>query len=94
MLEGEVHVGDSFRIGGAEVMATTPRVPCYKLGCYKIGINFGRADVFKRLLLSRRSGFSFAVLREGAVRPGDAIERLARGEAGVSVADVNRLYAF
>lgn len=89
MLEGEVNVGDRFRIGGAEVVVTGPRVPCYKLA-----VKFGRADILKRFLLSRRSGFYFAVLREGLVKAGDAIERVGRDEGGVSVADIVRLFAF
>jgi MOSC domain-containing protein YiiM len=48
----------------------------------------------KRFLLSCRSGFYFAVLREGVVRAGDKIERLEHDEDGVSVADIIRLYAF
>ena len=35
--ESDVNIGDRFRIGTAEVMATAPRLPCYKLG-----IKFGR----------------------------------------------------
>ncbi|HSC71578.1 MAG TPA: MOSC domain-containing protein, partial [Candidatus Methylomirabilis sp.] len=37
LLEGQVHVGDRFRIGSAELMVTEPRLPCYKLG-----VRFGR----------------------------------------------------
>ena len=89
LLETEVNIGDRFRIGGAEVEVTQPRVPCYKLG-----IKFGRPDILKRFLVSRRSGFYFAVLREGEVRAGDKIERLEHDEDGVSIADIIRLYAF
>lgn len=89
LFEDEVYIGDRFRIGGAEVVATEPRVPCYKLG-----IKFGRADILKRFLLSRRSGFYFGVLREGVVQAGDEIERLSHDEASVSVTDIIRLYAF
>ena len=64
LLEKEVNIGDRFRIGDAEVVVTEPRVPCYKLG-----IKFGRADILKRFLASRRIGFYFAVLREGEVGP-------------------------
>lgn len=89
LLEKEVHIGDRFRIGEAEVVVTQPRVPCYKLA-----IKFGRDDILKRFLLSRRSGFYFAVLREGRVQTGDTIERLGRDSSGVSIADIIRLYAF
>jgi MOSC domain-containing protein YiiM len=89
LLEKEVNIGDRFRIGGAEVVVTEPRVPCYKLG-----IKFGRADILKRILASRRTGFYFAVLREGEVRAGGSLERLSHDENSVSIADIIRLYAF
>jgi MOSC domain-containing protein YiiM len=47
----------------------------------------------KRFHRSGRSGFYFAVVREGALGAGDSIERLARDEHGLTVADVVRLYA-
>jgi MOSC domain-containing protein YiiM len=88
MLEGEVCIGDRYRIGTAELVVTQPRMPCYKLG-----IRFGRADMIKRFLQSGRSGFYFAVGREGDVAAGDAIERIVRDERGLTVADVVALYA-
>jgi MOSC domain-containing protein YiiM len=88
LLETDVNIGDRFRIGTAEVMATAPRLPCYKLG-----IKFGRPHILKKLLATRYTGFYCAVLREGEVRAGDRIERLGRDEAGVSVDDVVHLYA-
>src|SRR5260370_11509887 len=63
LLEDAVNVGDGFRIGEAELMATEPRLPCYKLG-----IKFGRADIIKRFLQSRRTGLYFAVVNEGDVK--------------------------
>jgi MOSC domain-containing protein YiiM len=89
LLETEVNIGDRFRIGGAEVVVTEPRVPCYKLG-----IKFRRADILKRFLVSRRSGFYFGVLREGEVQAGDSLERLSHDKNSVSIADIIRLYAF
>ena len=62
--------------------------------CYKLGIKFGRADIIKRFLASRRSGFYFAVTREGMVGAGDALELIGREQQGISVADITRLYAF
>jgi len=69
------------------VAVTQPRMPCYKLG-----IKFGRNDIIKRFLASRRTGFYFSVVEEGEVRAGDAVELLAREENRVSVADITRLY--
>jgi len=45
-------------------------------------------------LQSRRSGFYFAVLREGKVEAGDVIELVSRDPHKVTVADITRLYAF
>jgi MOSC domain-containing protein YiiM len=87
--EESIYIGDRFRVGEAEVMATEPRMPCYKLG-----IKFGRTDIMKRFLRSRRSGFYFAVKREGRVNAGDAIEFVGREQQAISVAHITRLYAF
>jgi MOSC domain-containing protein YiiM len=89
LLEEAVYIGDRFRIGDAEVFVTEPRMPCYKLG-----IKFGRADIIKRFLASRRSGFYFAVVQEGMVGAGDSIELIRREQQEISVADIVRLYAF
>jgi MOSC domain-containing protein YiiM len=89
LLEETVYIGDRFRIGDAQVVVTEPRMPCYKLG-----IKFGRADIIKRFLISRRTGFYFAVAREGMVSAGDAIEFIGRDQREISVADITRLYAF
>ncbi len=89
LLEEAVYIGDRFRVEETEVMVTEPRMPCYKLG-----IKFGRADIIKRFLASRRTGFYFAVVREGMVGTGDAIKFIGREQQEISVADVTRLYAF
>jgi MOSC domain-containing protein YiiM len=87
--EDNVNVGDRFRVGEAEVMATEPRLPCYKLG-----IKFGRADIIRRFLQSGRTGFYFAVMTEGFVEAGDEIELLSRDPNNITIADITRLYAF
>lgn len=88
LFEDEVWIGDRYRVGTAELVVTQPRMPCYKLG-----IRFGRADMVKRFQDSGRSGFYLAVVREGDVGAGDAIERVGRDERGLTVADIVRLYA-
>lgn len=85
--EENAQIGDCFRIGTAVVMVTQPRLPCYKLG-----LKFGRDDIVKRFLESRRSGIYFSVVEEGMIRAGDAIERIHKQENGVTVADINRAY--
>jgi MOSC domain-containing protein YiiM len=87
LLEEAVNIGDRFRVGSAEVMATQPRLPCYKLG-----IKFGREDIIKRFLASRRTGLYFSVLREGEVGAGDEIELIGRDAHNVTVLDITKLY--
>jgi MOSC domain-containing protein YiiM len=89
LLEEAVYIGDRFRIGETEVIVTEPRMPCYKLG-----IKFGRSDITKRFLASRRTGFYFAVVLEGMVSAGDPIELIRREQEDIKVADITRLYAF
>ncbi|MFL9454215.1 MOSC domain-containing protein [Tolypothrix bouteillei VB521301_2] len=85
--EEEVNVGDRYRIGSVELMVTQPRLPCYKLG-----IRFGRADMVKRFLASRRTGFYFRVLQEDEVGAGDTLELLSRDDGNITVADITLLY--
>ena len=87
LVEDQVHIGDRFRVGSAEFIVTQPRMPCYKLG-----IRFDRPDMVKRFLQSRRSGFYLAVLQEGQVTAGDAIELVERQEGGLTVTDIVNLY--
>ncbi len=88
LFETEVHIGDRFRVGTAELMVTQPRMPCYKLG-----IRFGRADIIKRFLVSERTGFYFSVLKEGEIGAGDEVELVERNVSGVTVVDITRLYS-
>ncbi len=87
LLENNVNIGDRFRIGTAEIMVTEPRMPCYK-----IVIRFGRSDMAKRLLNSRRTGIYFSVIKEGEIEAGERLELISRDENNVKVSDIVRLY--
>ena len=87
LFESELNIGDKFRFGSAMVMATEPRMPCYKLG-----IRFGRPDVVKRFLASERTGFYFAVLQQGGVGVGDGIELIESSKDSLRVSDITALY--
>jgi MOSC domain-containing protein YiiM len=87
LLEDSVHLGDQFSVGSAEVVVTQPRLPCYKLG-----VRFQSDDMVKRFLASGRTGFYFAVTREGEVGAGDEIKAIARDANAVPVAEITRLY--
>jgi MOSC domain-containing protein YiiM len=85
--ENDVHLGDRFRVGSAEVVVTQPRLPCYKLG-----VKFGSDDMVKRFLISGRGGFYLAVTREGEVGAGDEITAISRDAYAVPASEITRLY--
>jgi MOSC domain-containing protein YiiM len=89
LVENELNIGDRLCVGAVELIVTEPRLPCYKLG-----VKFDRADMLRRFLKSRRTGFYCAVLREGEISAGDTIHYLSRDENRLTVADVTRLYVF
>lgn len=83
LLETDVFIGDRFRAGTAEFLVTQPRQPCFKLG-----IRFGREDMIRRFLISGRSGFYVAVVREGEIAAGDPIAFTTRARNSMSVAAI------
>ena len=85
----DVHIGDVFRAGEAEVEATEPRLPCYKLG-----LRFGDPQMVKTFTDARRWGVYFRVVKEGSVAAGDSFERIREDAAGILVADVARVFVF
>jgi len=87
MLEADVHLGDQFAVGSAEVIVTQPRLPCAKLG-----IRFDDGLMVKRFLASGRSGFYLAVKKTGEVGAGDEITAIARDPEAISIADFNRVF--
>lgn len=89
MLEDEIHIGDVFRVGGALVEVTQPRVPCAKLG-FKMGM----AKFPKLFLQNSRVGFYLRVLEEGEVGAGDVIERVKVDAERMTVREINHLLYF
>jgi MOSC domain-containing protein YiiM len=88
LMEGEVCIGDVFQIGSSRVIATQPRMPCYKLG-----VKFGRMDVLRKFLASGRSGIYFKVSKEGEVGTGDTIQQIGKDPNRITISDIVRLYA-
>jgi MOSC domain-containing protein YiiM len=87
MFEETVNIGDQFQVGTAKVVATQPRMPCYKLG-----VKFGRMDIIKRFLASGLTGIYFKVMNEGQLEEGDDIKLIKTDENNVTVRDIVRLY--
>lgn len=84
-----IHVGDVFRAGAAELEATEPRLPCYKLG-----IRFGDPGMVKAFAEARRWGVYFRVVTEGPLSAGDSFERIHADPAAIPVSDVARVFLF
>ncbi len=89
MLDDTVRVGDVFRVGGALVEVSQPRVPCFKLA-----IKMGIEGFEHALLSSNRTGFYFRVLKEGDVGAGDHFEQVEADRERMTVAEVNDLLYF
>lgn len=86
--EESVRVGDIFRIGGALLQITQPRIPCYKLAMrMRQGTDFPA-----RFQESGRMGFYLRVLEEGEIGAGDTIELLERDENSVTIGEFIRVY--
>jgi MOSC domain-containing protein YiiM len=88
LFESELHIGDRLRVGSAIVVVRQPRMPCYKLA-----VKFQRDDILQRFLVSGRSGFYFSVEKEGTVQAGDSFEFLSREPLGITIAEMNHLFA-
>jgi ferredoxin-NADP reductase/MOSC domain-containing protein YiiM len=84
--DDEVCVGDQYQIGDALFEVTQPRVTCFR-----VGIRMNDPRIPALLVSHHRPGFYFRVLREGAVRAGDEIVRVARGPQAMTVAEVDAL---
>ena len=84
LLESTVCIGDVFRIGGAVIQVSQPRVPCYKLAD-KLGI----PGFEKTFLRANRIGFYARVLEEGVLEAGDPIEQVEKDAIGMTIAEVN-----
>ncbi|HVW42116.1 MAG TPA: MOSC and FAD-binding oxidoreductase domain-containing protein [Amycolatopsis sp.] len=84
--DDEVHIGDRYRIGGAEFEVTQPRVTCFR-----VGMRLGEPAMPSLLVSHHRPGFYFRVVTEGQVRAGDEIVRTRIGRHELSVADTDAL---
>lgn len=84
--DGEVCIGDRYRIGTALFEVTQPRVTCYR-----VGIRMAEPAMASLLVSHHRPGFYFRVLEEGDVGTGDEITKVADGPEHITVADVDAL---
>ncbi|MGA8112818.1 MAG: MOSC and FAD-binding oxidoreductase domain-containing protein [Actinocatenispora sp.] len=84
--DDEVHIGDRYRIGGAEFEVTQPRVTCFR-----VGMRLGVPEMPSLLVAHHRPGFYLRVITEGPVEAGDEIVRTRVGRHRMSVAAADAL---
>jgi ferredoxin-NADP reductase/MOSC domain-containing protein YiiM len=84
--DGEVCIGDRYRIGDAMFEVTQPRVTCYR-----VGIRMNEPRMAALLVAHHRPGFYFRVLQEGEVAAGDDVVKIADGPERITVAEVDGL---
>ncbi|MET9231692.1 MOSC domain-containing protein [Lentzea sp. NPDC003310] len=86
LADTDVHIGDRFRVGGAEFEVTQPRVTCYR-----VGMRLGEPRMPSLMVAHGRPGFYLRVITEGEVRAGDEIVRTRVGRHRMSVAAIDAL---
>lgn len=81
----ETVIGERWRIGDAQIEATSPRHPCATFAAW-----MGDRRWPRRYLAGGRCGAYFRVLVEGEVRAGDPIQVLTTPGHGVTIGDAFR----
>lgn len=86
--EGEVMIGEIYKLGEARVQVSQPRLPCYKLG-----IRMQSKRVVKEFLESPYPGVYLRIIEEGFVKVGNVFELIESPESGLSVREVYSLFS-
>jgi ferredoxin-NADP reductase/MOSC domain-containing protein YiiM/ferredoxin len=86
MPDEEVCIGDRYRIGEAVFEVSQPRVTCYRLG-----MRMSESRMPSLVVAHHRPGFYLRTIREGHVRAGDEIEKIAGGAEAMTVAEIDAL---
>ncbi|MDX8357668.1 MOSC domain-containing protein [Sphingopyxis terrae] len=73
LTESAACIGDRYRLGSALVEISQGRQPCWKLGH-----RFGIVTLPATVVTSRRGGWYYRVIEDGAVGAGDALELIER----------------
>jgi len=84
--ETEVHIGDVFRIGEAEVQCSQPRQPCHKLNK-----KFDDKSMAGRIQQNGFTGYYLRVLKQGWLKAGARLERVRTDPEKLTVDECNRV---
>jgi ferredoxin-NADP reductase/MOSC domain-containing protein YiiM len=83
--DSDVCIGDRFRVGGALLEVTQPRVTCYR-----VGLRLQEPQMPSLLVSHKRPGFYCRVIEEGLIGAGDAITKELSG-SDMNVAAIDAL---
>ncbi|RBQ20988.1 MOSC domain-containing protein [Spongiactinospora rosea] len=90
LVDSEVVIGATYRVGTAIVQVSQPRRPCYKMAArHPEMLNAERLPI--TLQAMSRTGFYLRVLTPGQVEPGQCFHLLDTPAHGLTVAEVNRV---
>lgn len=82
-------IGERWRIGSVLVQVTVPRVPCYKLA-----MKMGDPQFVKRFADALRPGPYLAIVEEGDLAAGDAVEVVHAPAHTLTIREMTRIYLF
>jgi len=88
-LDEHVCIGDTYRVGGAVVRITGPRIPCGTLER-----RVGERGFAKRYAQSKRFGLYLRVVEPGEVRAGDTVTLIEKSPAGLGVIELAELFLY
>ena len=78
--EKELHIGDIYKIGSAQIQVTQPREPCFKLG-----VKFGSQEILKQFINHGFPGTYIRILEEGYVKAGDTFELVNKAKNTLNI---------
>ncbi|RPD96432.1 MOSC domain-containing protein [Aureibaculum marinum] len=84
--ETQIHIGEIYQLGEAQIQVTQPRLPCYKLG-----IRFNNQSIIKHFWNSTKSGVYFKVIKRGSVNIGDKLVLLHSAQENLTIAETYTL---
>lgn len=84
--EGDVHIGDIYRIGEVLVEVSQPRQPCKTLA-----LRYNKSDFVKIVVQSGFTGWYLRVIEEGKISQGDACTLVQADPAQVSITFANQI---
>ncbi|MEV5952408.1 MOSC and FAD-binding oxidoreductase domain-containing protein [Streptomyces sp. NPDC051987] len=82
--DDEVCIGDRYRVGGALLEVSQPRVTCYR-----VGLRLNEPRMAALLVAHHRPGFYLRVIEEGEVEAGQQIVKVSTGPEAMTVEEID-----